>query len=170
MNLARSIAADIGIDRLCWEITDHPEDAFSRRFLPGAPELDAILGETWDHDNLGNAIPGATPRARIDVRTILPALPLIARAGRELQVRTRVHNLSTRPFPAKTTFGYRLVRLGAQLCAPDGTLINRDFARADLPQTLGGDEATDVDVNLPPLPQPGRYTIKFDLVSEGMSL
>ena len=33
-------------------------------------ELDAIRRETWDHNNLGNAIPGATPSARIDVRTM----------------------------------------------------------------------------------------------------
>ena len=25
----------IGIDRLCWEVTDHPEHAYSRRFVPG---------------------------------------------------------------------------------------------------------------------------------------
>ena len=33
--LARQLAQEIGIDRLCWEITDHPEDSFSRRFAPG---------------------------------------------------------------------------------------------------------------------------------------
>ena len=35
MALARELAADIGVDRLCWELTDHPEDMFSRRFVPG---------------------------------------------------------------------------------------------------------------------------------------
>ena len=129
------MAAEIGVDRLCWEITDHPENAFSRRFVPGSPELEAIRPETWDHNNLGNAIPGATPRARIEVRT-LHSGPSAGRPGRQgdCSVRTRVHNLSTRPFPASATYGRRLVRLGAQLCAEDGTLINRDYARADLPQ------------------------------------
>ena len=32
---AREMAAEIGVDRLCWELTDHPEDLFSRRFVPG---------------------------------------------------------------------------------------------------------------------------------------
>ena len=41
---------------------------------------------------------------------------------------TKVRNLSTRAFPANASYGRRLVRLGAQLCRPDGTLINRDFA------------------------------------------
>ena len=37
MGRARALAADIGVDRLCWEITDHPEDstpAASRRARP----------------------------------------------------------------------------------------------------------------------------------------
>jgi uncharacterized Fe-S cluster-containing radical SAM superfamily enzyme len=29
MNLARRLAAQIGVDRLSWELTDHPENAFS---------------------------------------------------------------------------------------------------------------------------------------------
>ena len=77
--LARRLAGEIGVDRLCWELTDHPEEAYSRRFVPGAPALDVIRHEIWDHNNLGNAIPGATPRARIDVRTLVPGLPLLAR-------------------------------------------------------------------------------------------
>ncbi len=150
------------------QLTDHPEDAFSRRFLPGKPELDAIRPETWDHNNLGNAIPGATPRARIDVRTLIPGLPLRAKAGQPTEVRTRVRNLSTRPFPADASYGRRLVRLGAQLCSADGTLINRDFARAGLPRSIGGGEAADINVRFPALDEPGRYTIKFDLVYEGV--
>jgi hypothetical protein len=96
------------------------------------------------------------------------ALPLVARAGRPLRVRTRVHNLSTRPFPAQATYGRRLVRLGAQLCAADGTMINRDFARAWLPQALGPGERTDVAIEIPAPAERGRYSLKFDLVSEGI--
>jgi len=168
MNLARRLAEEIGVDRLCWEITDHPENAYSRRFAQGAPDLDAIREETWDHNNLGNAIAGATPRARIEVGTIVPGIPLISRAGRDSHVRTRVHNLSTRPFPATATYGRRLVRLGGQLCAEDGSLINRDFARADLPRTLGPGDVSAVSLRLPAILERGRYTIKFDLVSEGV--
>ena len=61
------MAAEIGVDRLSWEITDHPENMFSRRFMPGTPEHARIEHEIWDQNGLGNAIPGATPRARIDV-------------------------------------------------------------------------------------------------------
>ena len=168
MTRARRLAADLGVDRLCWELTDHPEDAYSRRFVPGSAALEAIRPETWDHNNLGNAIPGATPKARIDVRTLVPGIPLVARAGRPLQVRTRVRNLSTRPFPADATYGRRLVRLGAQLCDAQGALINRDFARVGLPRTLEAGAAARIDIPFPPIAEPGRYTIKFDLVSEGV--
>jgi hypothetical protein len=168
MNEARRLAEQVGVDRLCWEITDHPENAYSRRFVPGSPTLKAVQHEIWDDNNLGNAIPGATPRARIDVRTLVPGVPLVARAGQPLAVRTRVHNLSTRTFPAQATYGRRLVRLGAQLCAADGTLINRDFARAWLPQPLGPGDRTDIAIEIPIPDAPARYTLKFDLVSEGI--
>jgi MoaA/NifB/PqqE/SkfB family radical SAM enzyme len=170
MALARRLAAEIGVDRLCWELTDHPETAFSRRFVPGAADLDAIRHEIWDDNNLGNAIPGATPHARIDVRSLVPGspLPLFARAGRPLRVRTRVHNLSTRPFPAQASYGRRLVRLGAQLCSADGAMINRDFARAWLPEALGPGEQTDIAIEIPAPAERGHYALKFDLVSEGI--
>ena len=171
MTAARQLAADIGVDRLCWEMTDHPEDAYSRRFVPGSPDLDAIRYEVWDHNNLGNAIHGATPRARIDVRTPWPDFanrPLRARAGQPLQVCTRVENLSSRPFPAQATYGRRLVRLGAQLCGADGAVINRDFARAWLPQPLAPGSRTDIAIDIPTPVEPGRYALKFDLVSEGI--
>ena len=170
MALARRLADEIGVDRLCWEMTDHPETAYSRRFVPGSPDLEAIRHEIWDDNNLGNAIPGATPSARIDVRSLVPGatLPLIARAGRPLNVRTRIHNLSTRPFPAQATYGRRLVRLGAQLCTADGRMINRDFARAWLPQALGPGEKAEVPIEIPAPAEPGRYALKFDLVSEGI--
>jgi hypothetical protein len=116
MQRARTIAVDAGVDRLCWELTDHPEEAYSRRFVPGSTDLESIRREVWDDNGLGNAIPGATPRARIDVRGGLPGLPLVTRTGRTVVVRTRVRNLSTR-LRLTQFVGRRLVRLGAQLCA-----------------------------------------------------
>src|SRR4029453_5100758 len=127
---------------LCWEITDHPEDAFSRRFVPGSDGHAAIRHEIWDDNNLGNAIPGCTPRARIALRraglldTLEPEGPVHAPGGGRLYLDTRVRNLTRRPFAAQGSHGRRLVRLGAQLARMDGTMLNRDYARAWLPQTL----------------------------------
>ena len=171
MSEARRIAADIGVDRLCWEMTDHPEDAFSRRFVQGSPVFESIRHEIWDDSNLGNAIPGAAPRARIEVATPnrdAPDDPLVAREGEPLQLLTRVHNLSTRPFPAQASYGRRLVRLGAQLCDEHGVVIDRDFARAWLPEALGPGGHADVPIEIPPTRPSGHYALKFDLVSEGI--
>ena len=167
MALARRMAAEIGVDRLTWEITDHPEDAFSRRFAPGTPDYARIQHEVWDASGLGNAIDGATPRARIDV-VADGHRALVARPGEPVVVRTRVHNLSARPFAAQATYGRRLVRLGAQLCRADGTLVNRDHARAWLPRTLEAGDQADVTIEVPAPPEAGDYQLRFDLVSEGI--
>jgi MoaA/NifB/PqqE/SkfB family radical SAM enzyme len=174
MALARKMAVEIGVDRLCWEITDHPEDSYSRRFVRGSELFEKIRRETWDDSNLGNAIPGATPRAKIDVKTAPAFLKffsgdaLKAKSGKPLTIKTRVSNLSTRPFVADATYGRRLVRLGAQLCREDGSLINLDFARARLPGPIGPGETKDIQIELPPIAEPGKYALKFDLVSEGV--
>ena len=173
MALARTMAAEIGVDRLSWEITDHPENMFSRRFTPGTPAHEGIQNEIWDRSGLGNAIPGATPRALIDIDASswlekIGGAPLQARAGQPLEIRTRVTNLSTRPFPAQATYGRRLVRLGAQLCAEDGTLINRDYERAWLPAHLPAGATMNIPITVTAPNQPGRYLLKFDMVSEGI--
>ena len=168
MTRARRLAGDIGVDRLCWELTDHPEDMYSRRFVPGSAALAAIKHEIWDDNNLGNAIPGATPRARIDVRGTAPGLPLVGRAGRPVKVRMNVRNLSSRAFPAQATHGRRLVRVGAQLCAASGDVVSRDFERAWLPSTLSPDASVEVEMTVTAPATRGRYGLKFDLVSEGI--
>ncbi len=168
MDRARSVAADIGVDRLSWEITDHPESAFSRRFAPGTPDHAAIRREIWDDNNLGNAIPDATPRARIDLPARVPGLPLVGRRDGSMRLRTRVLNLSSRAFPAQATYGRRLVRLGAQLCTSDGAVMDRDHARARLPATLEPHAAAEVPIEVPLPYAPGRYRLKFDLVAEGI--
>jgi Radical SAM superfamily len=168
MNLARSMAAEFGVDRLSWELTDHPENLFSRRFARGTPNLAAIESEVWGVSGLGNAIAGATPRARIEIPAMLRKLPLITRRGKSMIIHTRVQNLSAKPFPAQASYGRRLVRLGAQLCASDGSLINRDFERAWLPATLEPGAIADVPITVKAPATPGRYALKFDLVSEGI--
>ena len=168
MNHARALAEEMGVDRLTWEITDHPESAYSRRFVPGSQDLAAIKREIWDDSNLGNAIPGATPRARIELPRPVPKLPLLGRRGSRMQLRPRVQNLSTRAFPAQASYGRRLVRLGAQLRGADGSMTNRDHARAWLPSTLEPGQTHDIPIEIPVPDSPGRYQLTLDLVSEGI--
>jgi hypothetical protein len=173
MNLARRMAEEIGVDRLSWEITDHPENMYSRRFVPGTPEYARIEHEVWDQTGLGNAIPGATPRAKIDLETSswldrIGGAPLVAGPGEPVEIKTRVTNLSTRPFPAQASYGRRLVRLGAQLCAADGSLIDRDYERAWLPSHLEAGHTVEIPMTVKAPEEPGRYQLKFDMVSEGI--
>ena len=168
MALARRMAADIGVDRLCWEITDHPEEGFSRRFVPGSTEFAAIKHEVWDDNNLGNAIPGATPRARIELRGVPRGAPLIGGARGSLTLQTRVRNLSQRAFPHVAPYGRRLVRLGAQLRTSGGTLLERDLARQGLPHALEAGGQVDLPIVVPLPERPGRYQLAFDLVYEGI--
>ena len=94
--------------------------------------------------------------------------PLAAPAGTQLKIDTRVSNLNSRPFPAQATHGRRFVRLGAQLCGPDGAVAARDHARAWLPQTLKPATTADIPIELPIPDKPGHYAVKFDLVYEGI--
>ena len=139
---------------------------------PGTPEYKDIEKEIWDRTGLGNAVPGATPRARIEIERawLMEALkaPLRARAGERLELTARVTNLSKRRYAARTTTGRRLVRLGAQLCAPDGALINRDYERAWLPSDLLPGATIAVPIGMTAPDAPGHYRLKFDLVSEGI--
>jgi hypothetical protein len=173
MDLARKTAAEIGVDRLCWEITDHPENMFSRRFMPGTPDYARIEHEVWDQSGLGNAIPGATPRARIEVGGgswlhRMGGAPIKAAAGEQIAISTQVTNLSNRAFPAHASYGRRLVRLGAQLCDANGELINRDYERAWLPAHVQPGATVEIPITVKAPDAPGRYQLKFDLVSEGI--
>jgi hypothetical protein len=89
-------------------------------------------------------------------------------AAEPLAIRTRVKNLSSRPFRAQASYGRRLVRLGAQLLAEDGRLINRDYARAWLPGDIPAGGSADIEIALAAPDKSGRYALKFDLVSEGV--
>jgi hypothetical protein len=170
MERARAMAKEYGVDRLCWEITDHPEDSFSRRFAPSAPDYALIRNEIWDNSGLGNAIPGATPRAEINVHTVLPDLPFMARVSQTVPLTAHVRNVSGRPFRSTSSQGdgRRVVRLGAQLTDESGTVIDRDYARAWLPGDLQPGQTADIRIEVPAPATPGRYGLKFDLVSEGI--
>ena len=116
--------------------------------------------------------PGATPKAKIDVRKrFFPNRPFKTRAAKKLKIRTRVENVCDAAVPCEgVSYGRRLVRLGAQLCDEHGTLLERDYARAWLPETLKPGASVDVPIEIVAPKTPGNYVLKFDLVSEGHRL
>ncbi|MBN1296975.1 radical SAM protein, partial [bacterium] len=166
MDLARRMAAEIGVDRLTWEITDHPADAMSHRYQPGTPDWQRIYHEIWDTSHLSNAIPGKRYRALIGPKAV--GCGLWMRRNRAKTIPVRVENSAGMPWYDRTATGRRLVRLGAQLYNRRRELINRDYARAFLSRTLKEGEGIDIDLALPPVAEPGMYWLKFDMVSEGI--
>ena len=169
MERARRMADDLGVDRLCWEITDHPEDSFSRRFAPGTPDFHRIRHEVWDDNDLGNAIAGATPRAEIVVHTVMPGLPL-ARPGDAARDAEDRSAQSLR----RGRFGRRQLRPapGPPRRAIDDERRHDDQPRSRPRLAAGGHPARRErggrrsKCRAPE--QPGRYALKFDLVSEGI--
>jgi hypothetical protein len=96
----------------------------------------------------------------------LPDLPFMTRSSAPIALTAHVKNVSGRPFRAKTE--RRVIRLGAQLMDDQGNLINRDHARAWLPGDLGPGGSADIQIEVTAPDKPGRYALKFDLVSEGI--
>ncbi len=47
-------------------------------------------------------------------------------------------------------------------------MLERDYARAWLPKNLEPGACVDVPIEIVAPAKPGRYTLKFDLVSEGI--
>ena len=57
----------------------------------------------------------------------------------------------------------------ARSCATSAArVLERDYARAWLPETLEPGARMDVPIEIVAPANPGRYTLKFDLVSEGI--
>jgi hypothetical protein len=165
MQKARECAESLGIDRLTWEITDHPPDAVSARFQIGTDDWKRYRHEIWDTSNLGNAI--HSKQALAEIRPSRK-LPLITRRSRPAQLTVTVTNKTAMPWWHRTDSGRRTVRLGAQLLDHKNRLLNRDYCRAFLPRTLRLDESATLKLDLPPIPKAGLYRLKLDMVSEGI--
>ncbi len=169
MQLARRLAAEWGVDRLCWEITDHPENAYSRRFAPGTEEHAAIRHEIWDDNNLGNAIPGAMPRARIEVRGAPADAKLLRRAGVDGPHR------DPRPQPVAAALprhrDLRPASRASRRAAGHGRRRRSWTATGPAPSCRIRSPAASAPTwgsRCRCRRSPGRYALRFDLVSEGI--
>jgi hypothetical protein len=162
MNLARHMAAELGIDRLCWEITDHPENSASERFVEGRPEYESIKHEIWSA--LGNAIHGKALKA--EIRPEQAALKV--KAGKPFSSSAEILNAGGALWKNTSATNRRHITLGISLLDRNRAMINRNFARALLPKALPSGEALRLDFHVPPVLSPGQYWLKFDMVCEGL--
>jgi hypothetical protein len=164
MERARRLAARIGVDRLTWEITDHPPEAASTTYRPGSRAWRRIYYEIWDSSQIGSAL-----RRRRYIARIRPAAKgLAARRGEPLALEATVVNRGGALWLDRSFSGRRLVRLGAQLHDRDGRLLELNHARAFLPRPLAGGEQARLRLVLPALERAGEYRLKLDMVSEGI--
>jgi ubiquinone/menaquinone biosynthesis C-methylase UbiE len=96
--------------------------------------------------------------------------PTTLRVGIPTAFRVRVQNTGqTRWIAAAEPAGVGQVRLGLSLLETDGRLRQLDFGRSDLSRDVAPGEEIRIEGEIPPLPEAGRYVVRFDLVAEGVS-
>ncbi len=165
MKKVRKLASESGVDRLTWEITDHPASAKSVRYQVGTPHWEKIFHEIWDTSQLTNAIRKKRHLARIH----LDSFKQEGKSGKEKpEIKVRIKNIGGALWRRQTAIGRHTVRLGAQLHDESGVLLDLNFARAFLPHDVKKGCQASVRIELPAPPFPGRYRIKLDMVSEGV--
>lgn len=160
---ARRLAGRIGVDRLTWEITDHPAGAISKKYQIGSPAWKRIFYQIWDSSQIGSALKGKQYSARIKIGKTR----LAGQLGQKLVLAVAVKNRGGAPWITQAFSGRRWVRLGAQLYDAEKRLLELNFARAFLPRPLAGGENALVKLELPAVGRSGDYWLKFDMVSEG---
>lgn len=163
MARARRLAKKIGVDRLTWEITDHPAAAVSKKYQVGTAAWKRIYYQIWDSSQIGSALKGKQYSARIKVGQ----KRLAARPGRPLLLDVAVKNCGGVPWITQAFSGRRWVRLGAQLHDAEKRLLELNYARAFLPRPLAGGDSAIVKLELPAVSRSGDFWLKFDMVSEG---
>lgn len=162
MNKTRSLARDIGVDRLCWELTDHPEGCPSLRFRPGTKDYETIRCECWDNGALANALPEKSLRATISADTDA----LAVKNGERVDLKITVCNSGHDLWFATSPDNLRFVTMGIQLLDQQNTCLDRDFFRALLPNNVHPGQSMTLPVQFK-APLPGKYRLKCDLVMEG---
>ncbi|MCU0275372.1 MAG: radical SAM protein [Acidobacteria bacterium] len=164
MARAKRLAARIGVDRLTWEITDHPAAAASVKFQIGTPAWKRIVHQIWDTSQIGSAL-----RRRRYIARIRPGPARLAtRVGEKAELEVLVKNRGGAAWITRAYSGRRWVRLGAQLHDADKGLLDLNYSRAFLPRPLAAGERARITIELPAVGQAGDYWLKLDMVSEGV--
>lgn len=164
MKRVKKLAEKTGVDRLTWEITDHPPAAQSSLYQVGSPAWEKIYCEIWDSSQIGNALKKNRCLAKIKIAV----REIRARTRKPMTVTAAVKNKGGALWRKHSFSGRRLVRLGAQLYSAEKNLLELNYARAFLPASLDGGQKTKIEIELPGLTDPGEFWLKFDMVSEGV--
>lgn len=164
MNRTRKIARKIGVDKLVWEITDHPEEAKSEKYQIGTPAWKEIYHEIWDTSSIASAIPNKRYLAKIHVSGNRKTY----KKGHPFTLRLKIKNTGTHNWRKAVPGFIHSIRLGAQLHDEKKRILDRDFAREFLPQDIRRGERFKMDITIPAIEKAGVYYLKFDMVAEGL--
>jgi ubiquinone/menaquinone biosynthesis C-methylase UbiE len=136
------------------------EEAFAIRLLR---ELQPVIEQ---HPVItAHCVPFVKPDLAIDGAQLELLAPATLDGDGNMVLRLRLANVGTTPW---NTSSADEVRLGAQLLADDGSIIDRDYARSQLPANVVPGVRFDLMFRLPMPPSRGEYDLKLDVVREGV--
>ena len=125
----------------------------------GSPVTEVELVAAWSDSRTPHRL-----GARIDVLHGRPAGPLPP--GSTLSLQLRIANTGDTRWLADPAIGSGVVRLGVQVRAVDGALLQRDYFRALLPRALDPAESLEMQVSVPVPAEPRRFVLALDMVAE----
>jgi hypothetical protein len=139
------------------------EEAFAIRLLR---ELQPVIEQ---HPVItAHCSPFVRPVPTID-KAILQLIAPPTRVAAGGLMTLRLHLLNAGSTRWETAPASALVRLGVQLLAADGELIDRDHSRHALPGPVGPGERCELTLEIPAPATSGAYQFKLDLVREGVT-
>ncbi|MBN2054205.1 radical SAM protein [bacterium] len=158
MATAQRMAAEIGVDRFCFEISDYPEDAVSRRVVPGS-----VAYEQYRHLIWGQA------RFTMNRRLELLRMKRVTRRSGTIGFRIRARNTGRLRWEHTTPYGIRHVALGVSLYDRHGGLISLDHAHVPLVADVEPGGEIVIQGAVPAPDRPGLYRLGFDMVYEAVA-
>lgn len=90
-------------------------------------------------------------------------------AGSRIHTRLTLRNVGSASWAIANAPGPGALRVGAQLLDVNGQVVDKDYARAELPREVKPGDACDVPLEFRLPPTPGRYAVKVDLLLEQVS-
>jgi ubiquinone/menaquinone biosynthesis C-methylase UbiE len=110
-----------------------------------------------------------TPRPVRRAVVTMESAPADARSNQSLAIVARIANTGTVTWRARSENGIGHVRVGLQLLDAQSRMLDRDFARAELPRDVAPGESVQVAIAGLAPDAPGDYELKCDLVAEGVT-
>ncbi len=139
------------------------EEAFAIRL---ARELQPVIEQ---HPVItAHRVPFTPPTLLVD-RAAVQLINASARvaASDEIVLRVAIANVGTTRWEISPTNGQ--VRVGVQLLARDGSIVDRDHSRHELPQAMPPGGRCELTLRTAAPSENGSYLLKLDLVREGMA-